>query len=147
VYIAYQNQSGWFYDPLYQAYLRYVDTSEYEQAGVLHPDTDRLTGRQLHFENVIVLFTRHDVISPTNLNIRLDPGWKGDAILFRDGQAFKIRWQAAEGRPLAFLDAQGNPIALRPGHTWVLTVTPESTLEETAPGVWQLKFSAPPGAQ
>jgi len=147
VYIAYQNQSGWFYDPLYRAYLRYVDTSEYEQAGVLYADTDRLTGRQLHFENVVVLFTQHDIISPTNLNIRLDPGWQGDALLFRDGQAFKIRWSAAEGRPIAFLDAGGEPVALRPGHTWVLVVTPDSTIEEESPGVWQLKFRAPEGAQ
>ena len=51
VYIAYQNQSGWAYDPISQSYLRYVDTSEYDEAGVLHPDTDRLTGRQLHVEN------------------------------------------------------------------------------------------------
>jgi hypothetical protein len=147
VFIAYQNQSGWFYDPLYRAYLRYVDTSEYEQAGVLHADTDRLTGRQIHVENLIVLFARHDVISPTNLNIRLDPGWQGDAILFRDGQAFKIRWNSVEGRPITFVDAEGEPVPLRPGHSWVLVVTPDSTIGEEAPGEWLLRFRAPEGAQ
>ena len=147
VFIAYQNQSGWFYDPLYRAYLRYVDTSEYENAGVLHADVDRLTGRQLHFENVIVLFAQHDIISPTNLNIRLDPGWQGDAILLRDGQAFKIRWKAAQGRPIAFVDEHGDPVPLRPGHTWVLVATPESTIEEVSPGEWLLRFRAPEGAQ
>ena len=49
------NQSGWTYDPLYQAYLRYVDTADKNTPGVLHAEVDRLTGRQLHFENIIVI--------------------------------------------------------------------------------------------
>jgi len=151
VYIAYLNQSAWLYDPLYQAYLRYVDTSEMEAAGMLHADTDRLTGRQLHFENVIVLFSEHDVISPTNLDIRLDPGRSGEAMLFRDGYMYPIRWNtfgAEEDpvRPMAFVDLDNNPIPLRPGHTWVLVVTPESSLQEQSAGNWQLIFLPPEGA-
>ncbi len=155
-YIAYQNQSAWIYDPLYQSYLRYTDTTEYSEAGVLHPDTDRLTGRQLHFENVIVLFAKHDVISPTNLDIHLDQGLKGDALLFRDGQTFKIKWstRAADDRnknrsthPIIFLAADGEPFPLKPGHTWILVVTPETTVDEISTGIWQLQFSFPPGAK
>jgi len=151
VYVAYQNQSGWVYDPLYQAYLRYVDTSEYERAGLLYPDTDRLTGRQLHFENVIVLFAQHEVISPTNLDIHLDPGRSGAALLFRDGRMYKIRWRTderkQERRPIAFLDLEGRPAPLHPGHTWILIVTPDSKLSEISPATWQLYFSMPPGAR
>ena len=155
VYFAYQNQSGWAYDPLSNAYLRYVDTSEFEQAGVLHPDTDRLTGRQLHFENLIVLFARHEVISPTNLDIHLDPGKDGKAVLFRGGQMFKIAWSTARSekgsgadvRPITFMDKDGNLAPLEPGHTWVIVVTPDTKLEETAPGQWLLNFSQPEGAK
>jgi hypothetical protein len=156
VYVAYQNQSGWFYDPLYQAYSRYVDTSEYDQAGILHADVDRLTGRQLHFENVIVLFADHEVISPTNLDIHLDQGKSGNALLFRDGQMFKIRWSArgADDRnqdrkkhPIVFLNMAGKPMPLKPGHTWVIVVTPNSTVEKSSAGAWQLRFSFPPGAR
>ena len=68
-----------------QSYLRYVDTSEIEEAGILHPETDRLTGRQLQVQNIIVVFAKHEVISPTNLDILLDPGRTGKAMLFRDG--------------------------------------------------------------
>jgi hypothetical protein len=92
VYFAYQNQSGWAYDALAGAYLRYVDTSEYEQAGILHPDTDRLTSRQLQVENLILVFAKHEVISPTNIDIHLDPGRQGKAVLFRGGRMFKIKW-------------------------------------------------------
>ena len=156
VYIAYQNQSGWVYDPLYQAYLRYVDTSEYDQAGILHADTDRLTGRQLHFENVIILFTKHKVISPTNLDIHLDPGRTGKALLLRDGQMFNIQWSTDPNtdeqskrsqHPIRFLNSDGSPAALKPGHTWILVVTPDSTVEEQAASEWTLTFSQPPGAK
>jgi len=156
VYIAYQNQSGWIYDPLYRSYLRYVDTSEMDQAGILHPDSDRLTGRQLHFENVIVLFAKHHVVSPTNLDIHLDQGLSGDALLFRDGQRFNIQWstRAADDRnktrkqhPIMFLGQDGEPFPLKPGHTWVLVVTPDSTVTEKTPGAWQLQFAFPAGAK
>ena len=154
VYFAYQNQSGWAYDPLSQSYLRYVDTSAIDQAGVLHPDTDRLTGRQLSIQNVIVLYAAHEVISPTNLDIHLDPGRTGQAVLFRDGKMYHITWSTTPQsngsnpvHPIQFLDADGGQVSLKPGHTWVLVVTPDSKLEETKPGQWQLTFAQPPGAK
>jgi hypothetical protein len=156
VYFAYQNQSGWFYDPLYQAYLHYVDTSVYDQAGVLHADVDRLTGRQLHFENVIVLFAKHEVLSPTNLDIHLDEGKTGQALLFRDGQMYKINWSTVPNadeqetgmrHPIQFLTLEGNPAPLKPGHTWIIVVTPDSVLTEKSPGAWTLTFSQPSGAK
>ena len=151
VYIAYQNQSGWTYDPLYQAYLRFVDTSDESLAGVLFPDRDRLTGRQLHFENVIVLFAPHHVVSPTNLDIRLNPGKAGDALLFRDGMMYEIEWRMPPedeaSRMLQFLDTNGDPMPLKPGHTWVLVVTPESSVEEKSPGAWTVRFIPPEGAK
>jgi hypothetical protein len=155
VYIAYQNQSAWEYDPLYQGYMRYVDTSDYAQAGVLHADTDRLTGRQLHVENIIVLYAQHEVVEPTNVDIHLDPGKHGKARLFRDGQIFQAEWrtesnqdEAATGiHPIRFLTPDDKPLPLKPGHTWILVVTPETTVEQTDPGTWDLTFFMPPGAK
>ena len=132
---SYQNQSGWYYDPISQSYLRYVDTSEMQQAGILHPETDRLTRRQLSVQNIIVMFAKHEVISPTNLDIRLDAGKSGKAVLFRDGQGLNIDWlnprddEAGAGRPIQFLQKNGEPAPLKPGHTWVLVVTPDSSLQ------------------
>ena len=154
VYFSYLNQSGWAYDPVSQSYLRYVDTAEFEQAGALHPDSDRLTGRQLSVQNVIVMDAKHDVVSPTNLDIHLDQGASGKAVLFRSGQIFRITWSTkpdpvADGghiRPIRFLGEDDKPVALEPGHTWVIIVTPDSTLEETQSGQWRLTFTQPPGA-
>ncbi|HEX8991051.1 MAG TPA: DUF3048 C-terminal domain-containing protein, partial [Anaerolineales bacterium] len=154
VFFASLNQSGWNYDPLYQAYLRSVDTADKNAIGVLHPDVDRLTGRQLHFENVIVVMADTDVVSPTNLNIHLDAGSTGYAYLFRDGQMFPIRWSTRAGayeqqtgfrRPIQFINSDGSPAPLKPGHTWVIIVTPFSTVKELQPGKYLVAYAAPEG--
>jgi len=157
VYMAWLNQSEWLYDPLYESWWRYVDNADEQSAGVVHPEVDRLTGRQLHFENVIVLFTKHDVVSPTNLDIHLEQDWVGDALLFRDGRKYNIRWstvaaeeevQSGRRKPIQFLDVDDEtPFPLKPGHTWVLVVTPETLVTEQSAGTWLLEFSQPPGAK
>jgi hypothetical protein len=156
VFYSFLNQSGWVYDPPSGSWMRYVDNADKNNPGVLHADTDRLTGQQIHVENLIVLFADHEVVSSTNLDIHLDQGETGDALLFRDGQEFKIKWSTRSGeyeqatglrRPIAFVDESGNPIALKPGHTWVLVVTPFSMVNETSPGTWKVRFYAPEGAE
>jgi len=157
IFIAWLNQSEWRYDPLYEGWWRYVDNADEQTAGVVHPDVDRLTGRQLHFENVIVLFAKHDVISPTNLDIHLEQDWVGDALLFRDGKMFKIRWSTVASdeevrterrKPIQFFNPdEKTPFPLKPGHTWIIVVTPETTVTEESAGQWLLQFSQPPGAK
>ncbi len=148
------NQSGWTYDPLYQAYLRYVDSADPQARGVLHADVDRLTGRQLHFENLIVIEADTDVITSTNIDIHLDEGNTGKGLLFRDGRAHPITWSTRAGkyekstgfrRPIQYLDLGGSPIALKPGHTWVIIVTPYSQLQPQADGVYLIRYGAPEG--
>jgi len=154
VFFATLNQSGWTYDPLYQAWLRSVDTADPNSPGVLHFDVDRLTGRQIHMENLIVIMADTDVVSPTNLDIHLDQGNEGYAFLFRDGQMFKIKWNTLSGayekktgfqRPIKFANFDGSPAALKPGHTWMIIVTPFSTLQEQHPGIYQVRYAAPEG--
>jgi SdrD B-like domain/Protein of unknown function (DUF3048) C-terminal domain len=157
VYIAWLNQSEWLYDPLYESWWRYVDNADEQTAGVVHPEIDRLTGRQLHFENVIVLFAKHDVISPTNLDIHLEQDWVGDALLFRDGKMYKIRWstvatdeevQSGRRKPIQFFNLDDKTLfPLKPGHTWITVVTPDTTVAEESAGQWLLQFSQPPGAK
>ena len=156
VYVARLNQSGWTYDPLYGAWLRFVDNADPAAAGQLHPDTDRLNGRQLYFENFIVVFAETGVVSPTNLDIHLEQGEGGYAFLFRDGMKYDIRWSAraddyerksGQRRPMKFLNPDGSPAALKPGDTWIFIATPYSTLVEEGGGTWKLRFYAPAGAE
>jgi Protein of unknown function (DUF3048) C-terminal domain len=156
-YIAWLNQSAWIYDPLYQSWWRYVDTADPDAAGILHPEIDRLTNRPLHFENVIVLFAIHDVVSPTNLRIHLEQDWVGNAILFRDGKRYDIRWstkateeevQTGRRKPIQFFYPDDKtPFPLKPGHTWVIVVTPETAVTENSAGNWLLQFHQPEGAK
>ncbi|RIK30215.1 MAG: hypothetical protein DCC56_07710 [Anaerolineae bacterium] len=157
VYIAYLNQSGWRFDALSQSYWRFVDDASEDTAGVLHPEVDRLTNRQLQFENVIVLFAKHDVVSPTNLDIHLEANLSGAAILFRDGMKYDIRWstelseeeiQTGFRKPIRFLYRDEDKLfPLKLGHTWVIVVTPETSVTEDSAGEWLLRFVQPEGAK
>jgi hypothetical protein len=143
-------QSGWQYDPIAQTYLRWTDQAD--QTGYLFPATDRLTGRQMSFENVIVLFAEHQRFRHNQFEILLGAGQKGLAYLFRNGQAFRIQWstlnrewekQTGLLRPFYFVDSYNNPIPLRPGRTWIHLVTPYSSVSEQTPGEWLVKFIQP----
>ena len=121
---------------------------------MLHPEVDRLTGRQLHFENVIVIMADIEVVSRTNLDIHLDPGNDGPAKLFRNGQQFSITWSTHGGeyedqtgllKPIRFLNPDGSPAALRPGHTWVIIVTPFSSIEPQGAGSYMVRYGPPAG--
>ena len=155
-YWALLNQSKWTYDAASEAWWRYIDESKLETADVLHPAVDRLNGRQLQFENVILLFAEHIVITPTIVDINLAPGNRGDAYLFRDGKMYKIQWStfAAEyeqttgrSRPIQFINGDGTPAALKPGHTWVIIYSLQSYLEDLSSGIFRARFVAPEGAK
>jgi len=155
-YWALLNQSKWVYDAASEAWWRYVDESNIESAGILNPEVDRLNGRQLMFENVIVMFAPHTVITPTIVDIDLKLGDVGNAYLFRDGQVYKIRWSTIAGeyeqttglrRPMPFVNLDGSPAALKPGHTWVVILDIQSYLEDLSSGKWLARFIAPAGAK
>ena len=155
-YWALLNQSKWAYDAASGSWWRYNDESSMETAGILHPTVDRLNGRQLQFENVILVFVEHQVITPTIVDINLAPGNQGRAYLFRDGQMHEIKWstratayqqQTGRGQPMQFLNLDGTSAALKPGHTWVILFDLESYLEEVSPGVFRARFVPPAGAK
>jgi hypothetical protein len=155
LYTAELNQAAWVYDPSLQAWLRYVDSADKQKIGILHPDTDRLNGRQLFFENLIVLFADHEVLAPAIIDMALQQGESDKALLFRDGRMYEIKWSTRAGeyeqttglrRPIQFLDQQGNPFPLHPGRTWIMIATPYSQIDSTAPEMFTLRIVAPPGA-
>jgi hypothetical protein len=157
VFFAWLNQAAWVFDPASQTWWRYVDDGDPNTAGILHPEVDRLNKRQLQFENVIVLFAKHDVISPTNLQIHLEQDWVGDALLFRDGMMHKIRWSTRASdeeirsgirKPMLFYYPDETTLfPLKPGRTWVVVVTPNTAVTEKGDGNWFLRFVQPPGAK
>lgn len=144
------NQSAWMYDLISQSYQRYTDDADGN--GILHPATDRLTQRQLAFENIIVVLAEHMRYRHNQLEVDFGIGQSGFAYLFRDGKAFKIFWSAANRdweqttglrRPMHFVDAKGNPIPLHPGRTWIHIVTTFSSVTEQRNGEWLVRFVPP----
>ena len=147
------NQSKWIYDPAYQGWLRYVDNAS-EQTE-FHVDIDRLSGREIYFENLIVLFVEHEVLAPRIIDMHLEQGEEKNGFAFRDGQMYQIKWSTRAGeyekktgfrRPIAFLDKDGNPFPLRPGRTWIIIATPYSDYSQYATGKWKFQIYSPPGA-
>jgi len=156
--IALLNQSRWVYDPLSESYLRLVDDAKIETAGELHPEIDRLTGRQLQFNNIVVIELPHETITPTNIDIQMELGQSGLAFLFRDGQKYDVLWSlkareyektTGRARPFYLVDKAGSPVPLKPGNTWIFVSTPYSWLTEAEglPGFWQIRYGPPVGAK
>lgn len=143
-------QSEWRYDTLSETYLRWTDLAD--GTGALIPAIDRLSQRQVAFENVVIVFAEHDRYRHNQLEIDFSLGQKNYAYLFRDGQAIPVFWSTENReyekktglvRPMHFVDRQGNPVPLHPGKTWIHIVTPFSSVTERNEGNWLVNFVQP----
>ncbi len=134
----YLNQNGWEYDPGSRTYLRSQDRAD--GSGDLYPMTDRLTGEQLGFENVIVLWAKHSYLSPTVLEINLSYVWDHFGLLYRDGRVYEIKWSTRNG-DLMIYDGEGTQVPLIPGKTWFEVVSFQSTWDRDKSIV---RFHEPP---
>lgn len=150
------NQSKWTYDAASVAWWRYVDESDPDKVGIFQTAVDRLNNRQLMFDNIVLMFAEHIVVEPTIVDINLQAGGVGKAYLFRNGRVYPIRWstrannyeqETGLSRPMHFVNMDGTPAALKPGHTWVIIFTTQSYLEDLSAGIWRARFIAPEGAK
>ena len=139
------NKGLWKYDPAAQRYLRWQESVGAENSISMLPLTDRAAGVQLAFDNVIVAFAPYETIAPTLLDITIWYNQDGRrAVLFRNGTAFEGIWRAPSAdRPMQFWTPQGQPLALKPGNTWIVLAGVSSTLTQDAPGIWNMTFSTP----
>lgn len=119
------SQVSYVYDPGSGRYLRSL-------GGTAHVDGN--SGAQLALENVIVQFVPHEATnivedSLGSTSIRLNLFGSGQAILFRDGQAFAGTWRSeSRGDTPRFTDAQGNEVTLKPGKSWISVVPSTYTI-------------------
>lgn len=144
------NQGQWQYDPVSGSYLRWTDFQD--GSGKFTPALDAWTGRQLAFENVVVVFAEHNIFRRLQYDIALDPGLEGYAFVFRDGQLYRVRWstgnraweaQSGQLRPIHFLWPDKSEFPLKPGRTFIHIMTPYSGVTELAPGSWRAFFVVP----
>lgn len=110
------------YDSEKNVYLR-------TQSGI--PHADLLTGEQLAYTNVILLF--HNVSyyhSSEGTTFTLDSASGGDGYAYTGGGVSSVRWSFAEDGSLTITYEDGNPITLNRGKTYLgmLRVTDSATL-------------------
>jgi len=145
------NTSQFRYDILSGDYLRWDDHSD--GRGSLYPSVDRMTGRQLHASNVIVVFAEHTQVEGLKIDMSITPNQQNPAMIFRDGKVYRGIWSTLNEefekttqkvRPPRIFDEQGQLFPLKPGQTWFIMVTPNTTLTEERNGVWRVRFFEPP---
>lgn len=137
VYWSYRNQAFWRYDESSGRYMLFQDDGTgdaFVQAG------DRLTGEPLGVENVIILSAEYRKLKPLIYDIDLMYVERNNAVLFRDGVMQRIYWTTrgeeyekttGKLRPMRYVNAQGEPVPLKPGHTWVIVVPEYEPFWET----------------
>ncbi len=157
VFYSWLNQARWVYDEAAQAYWRYHDYGDPQKVGQFTPALDRLTGRPVLFENIVILFVEHLPRTSTIIDLNMGPGTAGRAMVIRNGRIYEnLRWsmigeeyerKTGMTRPLRLQYADGTPFPLAPGHTWFHVVTPASGIQSLENGIWKLIFVAPAGTR
>ena len=161
VYYSLLNQVQWRYDETAGAYVRYDIKTD--GSGEFEMSTDRLNGRPVSRENVVVIFAEHDYQAPTLIDIDLINKPPTEALLFRNGMVYNIFWTTRFGdyeketgllRPMRFVDENGSPIPLKPGQTWISVVSMDSyylesalskqpffpVIEDEGTGLWLIRY-------
>jgi hypothetical protein len=131
----------WDYDPTTGKYLRFADNADdynnnNEQYAQL---TDRLTGKPIAFDNVVVLYVNHEVYSTDSAGNKIYDilfSGSGDGVAFRDGQAYKVKWQRNDTDVVSLTNPDGTPFAFKPGTTWYEVMGLSSTVQQT-PQYWR----------
>jgi hypothetical protein len=107
----------WKYDPKTQKFLRFYDTS---------PDV-LSNGVQNSASNIIVQYVNvfygpwlENTDGGLEVQANLATGASGKAIVFRNGVEIPGQWSRSSlAQPTSFTDSSGQPIAMKPGNTWV----------------------------
>jgi hypothetical protein len=145
IYFNYYNRTDWRYDPASRKYLRWMNNELLTDTFVMVPSTERSTGEQLAFSNVILLFAKYDEIAPSKHDVELWGNTSGERVVFfRDGQMIEGKWKVVNrSKPIQFFDAEGKPMQLAPGNSWIVLAGLKSEFKEKEPGQWELIFALP----
>jgi len=134
------NRVRWDYDAERAAYLQSRDKAD--ASGEYYPSIDQLTGEQLAFPNVLVLFAQHRFVNSTATIVEVETlyveGRKG--LLFRDGRQYDITWSTRKGEMQLF-GPDDEPIALHPGPAYFEVVSYQSSWD---PETMTVRFHSPP---
>jgi hypothetical protein len=114
----------WYYRPATRRWYSWTE-DQLTGARVERADIDRLNGRQLAFDNIVILYAEHseaDFIEDEAAqlkSIRINLLGEGRAVLLRDGQRFECVWRRSSGESLMqVFTSDGQPLPYKPGAIW-----------------------------
>jgi hypothetical protein len=112
----------WGWNTVLQKWARFQQTNEPFMAIGSTPEPVQVTA-----DTVIVQFV------PYNASGEGELFGAGDAWIFSNGQLIRAKWSRRyPDTPTAFVDAEGNPIPITPGRTWVELLPVGSTVDVVA---------------
>jgi hypothetical protein len=137
------NRGEWRFDAESGLYLRWIEDTSSGQLQMI-PLSDRQTEQQLNFANVIVLLAYHTEYAPSMHDVDFWGNTTGQrAVIFRDGKALDAIWKAPRNdQPIQFFNQAGEPVALKPGNSWVVIMGLNSATSEDD-GSWTFNFELP----
>jgi len=109
----------WQFDPVRGTYVRFNDGQ---------PQTDKPTGKQLAATNIIVQYVpAHRIPGDQALRMDMSMTGQGQALFISGGLAVAGTWQkASREAPVKYFFADGTPLTLHPGNTWVEIIDPSA---------------------
>ena len=102
----------WKYDKERGVYTR-------SQGTRLQKDQD---GTPVESENVIVIKTEAQVLDEVG-RLKVRTVGSGEALAYRDGKKFTVRWKRVAGEPIQFEGSDGTEFLLSRGRTWISVTT------------------------
>lgn len=107
---------AWAYDAERGTYVR-------RSAGLLQKDRD---GSAVEAENIIVIKTEQQVLDAVG-RLRVRTTGNGEAMAYRDGKKFILRWRRSAGEPMRFESSDGTEFIFTRGRTWIEVTTDDAT--------------------
>ena len=139
---SFRDRGEWHFDPQSGLYDRWIEEDDNYS---MIPLVDRVNNEQIRFANIIVIFATYKEYAPTLHNILVWDNTQGkNAYIFRDAQMYEAAWKVRDHHhPIEFYNKYGQPVALKPGNTWIILVGDNSSIMETDPGNWEIQFDLP----
>ena len=133
----------WRYDPTSQQYKLWQDAQTADGSITLQQTFDRDSEEPVAFENVLILFANYIEYESDLHDIDMREGDPNQqAVLLRDGKLIFGTWgSSGPEQPFQFRDLNGQPLALKPGRSWVVFASTNTHTSQTTPGNWDLTFS------
>ncbi|MBE9523938.1 MAG: DUF3048 C-terminal domain-containing protein [Chloroflexi bacterium] len=142
-YFSFQSYNRWDYDAINERYLRFQGNS-YESETYLQL-IDRFTGQPIGADNVIYLLVPHAFYYKSDESeiFDIDLSGSGDGYVFRDGLAYKVRWQRTDKeKPISIQTMSGAAFPLKPGTTFFEIVNTTSEIQQNDAD-WIFEFQRP----